>query len=92
MTATFDKLKALLQDKGTLSHDDVEAAIAADGEMTDEEKMWLESEKLKLERQQDVTITMDQYLEATQTLDSADPDSEEYKQAEAIVEKFESGM
>jgi hypothetical protein len=35
---------------------------------------------------------MDEYLAATQTLDSAEEGSDEYKKALAIVEKFESGM
>lgn len=92
MTATFDKLKALLAEKKDLSNDDVAAAIAADGEMTDEEKMWLESEKLKVQRSADAQITLEQYLEASKILDTAPEGSDEYKKAEEIVTKYEQGM
>jgi len=92
MSDAFDKLKELLEKQGTLSNEDVEKMVAEHGEITDEEKMWLEAEKLKKERSDDATITMDQYLEATKVLDTADEGSDEYKKALAIVEKFESGM
>lgn len=91
MSEAFDKLKELLEKQGTLSNDDVEKLTKEHGELTDEEKMWLESEKLKKERDKEATVTMDQYLEATKILDTAEEGSEEYKKAEAIVEKFESG-
>lgn len=91
MSDTFDKLKALLAEKKTLSNDEVEKMVAEHGEMTDEEKLWLESEKHRLERAAQETITMDQYLEACKVLDSAEEGSDEYKKAEAIVDKYESG-
>jgi len=91
MSEAFDKLKELLEEQGTLSNDDVEKMTKEHGDITDEEKMWLESEKLKKERDKEATITMDQYLEATKILDTAEEGSDEYKKAEAIVEKFESG-
>ncbi len=92
MTATFDKLKELLDKQGSLSNEEVEKYVKEHGEMTDEEKMALEAERHKAERNKQATITLEQYLEATKILDSAAPDSEEYKKAEAIVEKYESGM
>jgi hypothetical protein len=92
MSETFDKLKALLAEQKDLSVEDVEKQVKETGDMTDDEKMWLESEKMKLQRQDDATVTMDEYLAATQTLDSAEEGSDEYKKALAIVEKFESGM
>jgi hypothetical protein len=92
MTDAFDKLKELLHTHQTLTNEQVAAMEAEHGPMTDEEKMWLESEKLKLQRQDDVTITMDQYLAATQVLDSAEEGSAAYDEALAIVERFESGM
>lgn len=92
MTATFDKLKELLDKQGTLSNEEVEKYVKEHGEMTDEEKMTLEAERHKAQRDKQATITLEQYLEATKILDSAAPDSEEYKKAEAIVEKYESGM
>ncbi len=90
MTATFDKLKAQLAEKKTLTNEEVAAAVAADGEMTDEEKMWLEAERLKLSRTS--TITLEQYLEASKVLDTAPEGSEEYKKAEEIVNRYESGQ
>ncbi|MCA9915834.1 MAG: hypothetical protein KC496_20910 [Anaerolineae bacterium] len=92
MSAGYDQLIKLLTEKKTITAEDVEAAEKEHGALTDEEKLQLEAEKHKLEREGDATITMDQYLEATKTLDTAEEGSEEYKKAEAIVEKFESGM
>ncbi len=92
MSETFDKLKEMLTKQGTLSNDDVEKMVKEHGDMTDDEKMWLESERHKLERSQAETITLEQYLEATKVLDSAEEGSEEYKKAEALVEKYEAGM
>jgi len=92
MSAGFDHLMKVLAEKQTITPEDVEAAEKEHGALTDEEKLQLEAEKHKLEREGDATITMDQYLEATKTLDTAEEGSDEYKKAEAIVEKFESGM
>lgn len=93
MTATFDKLKELLAKQGTLSKDDIDKAIAADGEMTPEEHVTLEAEKLEREKEKkaDGAITMEQYLEALKVLDTAAEGSEEFKKAEALVNKYESG-
>lgn len=91
MSATFDKLKALLNEKQSLTNEDVASAIAADGDMSAEEKMWLEAERHKLARAAS-TITLEQYLEASKVLDTADPASAEYKTAEDIVNKYESGQ
>jgi len=91
MSATFDKLKAMLADKKALTNDEVAAAIAADGDMTDEEKMWLEAERHKLSRAA-TTITLEEYLAASKVLDSADPSSDEYKKAEELVNKYEAGQ
>ena len=60
--------------------------------MTDEEKIQLEADRHEKERSSHVTVTMDQYLEATKVLDSTPEDSDEHKKALVIVEKFESGM
>lgn len=92
MSETFDKLKEMLTKQGTLSNEDVEKLVKEHGDMTDDEKMWLESERHKLERSQEETITLEQYLEATKVLDSAEEGSDEYKKAEALVEKYEAGM
>lgn len=92
MTAAFDHLKQLLAANGTLTNDDVAAAESEHGALTDDEKFWLEAEKLKRARDDDATVTMDQYLAATQVLDNAEEGSDAYNTALAIVEKFESGM
>lgn len=91
--SAFEELKKLLKSQGKLSTEDVEKLVKEHGEMSDEEKMWLESEKLEIEKKtkQTETITMDQYLEALKVLDSAAEGSDEYKKAEALVDKYESG-
>lgn len=90
MTATFDKLKAQLAEKKSLTNEEVTAAVTADGEMTDDEKMWLEAERHKLSRT--ATITLEQYLEASKVLDTAAEGSDEYKKAEELVNRYESGQ
>jgi hypothetical protein len=92
MSATFDKLKAILADKKTLTNEQITAAIGESGEMTPEELTWIESERLRLEREGSETITLEAYLEASKVLDTADPSSDEYKKAEVIVNKYESGQ
>ena len=89
--STFEKLKELLKNQGTLSNDDVAKLEGEHGTLSDEEKMWLESEKLEIEKQKTETVTMDQYLEALKVLDSAAEGSDEYNKAEALVDKYESG-
>ena len=90
MTA-FEHLKKVLADKGTLTSEEVTAAEAEHGAMTDEEKFWLESEKHKKETENRQTITMDDYLKASAVLDTAAEGSDEYKKALEIVERYESG-
>lgn len=94
MSTTFDKLKAILEEKKELSNDEVEKMVAEHGEMSDDEKFWLESERHKLKRDGEATISMDEYLQAAEILDSpdADPSSEAYQRAEEIVNKYESGL
>lgn len=89
--SAFEKLKELLKSQGSLSNDDLTKLVAEHGELSDEEKMWLESEKLEIEKAKTDTITMDQYLEALKLLDSLAEGSDEYKKAEALVDKYESG-
>lgn len=91
MTDTFDKLKALLASQGKLSSEEVDQMVAAHGDLTDDEKMWLSAEQFKLERAIGEQITMEQYLAASKVLDSTPEGSAEYNQALAIVEAFESG-
>jgi hypothetical protein len=92
MTAAFDHLKKVLEEKGTLTHEEVADAETEHGAMTDEEKFWLESEKHKKETADRQTVTMDEYLKASEILDSVPEGSDEYNKALEIVERFESGM
>ncbi len=92
MSETFDKLKAVLAQKKTLTNDEVEKMVAEHGEMTDEEKIELEAQKLEAEKaNKSEEVTLDDYLAALKVLDSAEEGSEDYKQAEAKVEKYEAG-
>lgn len=88
--SAFEPLKALLKSQGTLSNEDVEKLVAEHGELTSDEKMWLESEKLQIGKAS-ATVTMEDYLAALKVLDSADEGSDEFKKAEALVDKYESG-
>jgi hypothetical protein len=91
MSATFDKLEAILKEKGTLTNEEVEKMIAEHGAMTDEEKLTLEADRHKMERASGQKITMDEYLAASKILDTAEEGSEEFEKAEEIVNKYESG-
>jgi hypothetical protein len=92
MTEAYDKLKALLEEKKTLTNEDVDKIQAEHGDMTDEEKFDLEAKKLELEKaDKSDEVTMDDYLAALKKLDEVEEGSDEYKQLEAIVDKYESG-
>jgi hypothetical protein len=91
MSVTLDKLKKLLEEKGSLTPEDVEAAEKVDGMLSEQEKFDLEAAKHEKERSGDATITMEQYLEATKVLDTTAEDSDEHKKALALVEKYEAG-
>ena len=93
MSATYDKLKALLDSQKKLSTEDIEKAIAADGDMTEEERTKLEADRLEMEKSQKSSeaVTMDQYLEALKVLDTAAEGSDEYKKADELVTRYESG-
>ncbi len=91
MSVTFDKLEALLKQNGTLTNEEVEKMIAEHGALTHDEALTLEADRHKLHRTSGQQITMDEYLAASKILDTADEGSEEYKKAEEIVNKYESG-
>lgn len=91
MSATFEKLKEMLKAKGALTNEEIAQVVAESGEMTAEEQTWIESERLELAKKNAETVTMDQYLEALKVLDNAAEGSDEYKKAEAIVERYENG-
>ena len=92
MSAGFEHLKKVLEEKGTLSPEEVAAVEKEHGPLTDEEKFWLESEMHKKDHAERQSVTMDEYLAASKVLDSAEEGSDEYKKALEIVEKFEAGM
>jgi transcription elongation GreA/GreB family factor len=91
MSDTFDKLKAMLEEKGDLTDDEVAKMVAEHGEMTAEENMDLSAAIHEKRRASQATVTMDQFLEANKILDTADEDSAEYKAAQKIVDTFLAG-
>lgn len=91
MTDSFAKLKAILDEKGTLSDEEIAAVVKEHGEMSDEETMQLSVEIHERKRASEATVTMEQFLEANKVLDNAEPDSDEYKKAQEIVDKFLTG-
>jgi transcription elongation GreA/GreB family factor len=91
MTATFDKLKAALQEKGSLTDEEIAQAIKEHGEMTAEENTQLSAEIFERQRASEKKVTMEQFLEANKILDTADENSEEYKIAQQIVDAFLAG-
>lgn len=92
MTDAFDKLKALLAEKKTLTQEDVEKIEGEHGKMTDEERILLEAEKLDVEKANKTDeVSLDDYLAALKVLDSAEEGSDEYKKADETVKKYEAG-
>ena len=91
MTATFDRLKAALQEKGALSDEDIAQAVEEHGEMTAEENMQLAADIFERQRAVEKKVTMEQFLEANKILDTADENSEEYQKAQQIVDAFLAG-
>lgn len=91
MTETFDKLTAMLEEKGILTDDEVAKMIAEHGEMTAEENMELSAALHEKKRASQATVTMEQFLEANKVLDSSNENSDEYKAAQKIVDAFLAG-
>ncbi|NLX09045.1 MAG: hypothetical protein GXY36_05275 [Chloroflexi bacterium] len=91
MTETFEKLKALLHEKGTLTDDDINRISAEHGGLTPEENMWLQAELYERSRAAQSQVTLEQFLAANQVLDTAEPDSDEYRRAQAIVDAYLAG-
>ncbi len=90
MTKAFDEAQALLASKDVLTDEEIDALEAQYGKLTDEERMWLSGEIYARLNSGRAKVTMEQYVEAAKILDTADPDSPEYKKAEAIVTAFET--
>jgi len=91
MGASFDKLKAMLDEKGALTPEDVEKITKENGEMSPQEAMELESLKIKKSKESRSVPTMEEYIKASKILDETAEGSEEYKKAEEIVNAFEAG-
>ncbi|GIK63594.1 MAG: hypothetical protein BroJett018_13880 [Chloroflexota bacterium] len=87
MSATFDKLMKMLEEKGSLANTDIEAVTKELGEMTPQEMIDLSAAQIK--KQPRTEITMEQYLAATKVLDTAAEGSPEYEAALKIVETYE---
>jgi len=91
MTQAFDKIKAALEEKGMLTDEEIAKIVSEHGELTPEENMWLSAELHERKRAAQKTVTMEQFLEANKVLDTADPNSPEYKAAQEIVDAFLAG-
>lgn len=91
MTQAFDEAMKMLDAQGMLSDAEIQAIVAEHGDMTEEEHVTLSVEIYERVHSGRATVTLEQYLEATKILDSAEPGSPEYKKAEAIATAFESG-
>ena len=91
MTEAFERLKALLNEKGSLTEEDITQVESELGHsLTDEERLWLSAEQHDRMAREGAEITVEQYVQATQTLESAEPGSPEYQEAERIIQAFES--
>lgn len=87
MSATFDKLMKMLDEKGSLVNTDIEAVTKELGEMTPQEMIDLSAAQIK--KQPRTEITMEQYLAATKVLDTTAEGSPEYEAALKVVETYE---
>lgn len=91
MSASYDKLKEILEKQQSLTQEEIDKVVAESGALTDEERVWIESERHRLERSKQETVTMDEYLAALKVLDTAEEGSDEFKKAEELVERYEKG-
>lgn len=91
MSSAFEKLKSKLEQEKKLSTMEIEAVTSETGTLSEEERIWIESERFRLARESQETVTMEEYLEALKVLDTAAEDSNDYKIAEAVVARYESG-
>lgn len=91
MSESFNKLKAILEEKGSLSPEETETITKEHGALEPQELIEIESLKLKKGKEARKDVSMEDYLKASKVLDEADEGSEEYKKAEEIVKAFEEG-
>jgi hypothetical protein len=90
MTVAFDKLKAMLNEKGSLSDAEIAQVESESGALTDDERLWLSVELHDRKKRAGDEITVEQYVQATQVLETAAPGSPEYVEAERIITAFEA--
>lgn len=91
MSEAFEKLKAALEAQGTLTDEEIATLVSQHGALTPEENSWLLAELHERERSKQTKVSTEQFLEANKILDTADPDSAEFKAAEKIVEAYLQG-
>jgi uncharacterized protein YlaN (UPF0358 family) len=91
MSSAFEQLKTKLEQQKKLSTVEIEQVTTEHGALSEEERIWLESERFRLQREAQETVTMEQYLEALKVLDTTAEGSPEYQRAEALVSRYESG-
>jgi hypothetical protein len=91
MSEAFEKLKAALEAQGSLTDEEIATLVSQHGALTPEELTWLQAELHERRRSKEVKVSTEQFLEANKVLDTADPDSAEYKEAERIVEAYLQG-
>ena len=98
MSKAYDALAKLLEEKKRITPEDIEKAEKEHGKLTDEEKAKLkpstdadkEKDKEKEKESEGAEVTMEEFIQASVILDTADKDSEEYKKAKKIVETYEA--
>lgn len=90
MTDAFTKLNALLEEKGTLTDNDIAAVEGVLGPLSDGERLWLSVEVHDRRRRDGAAITLEQYVQATRELEENPPGSPEHETARQIVDAFEN--
>ncbi|MBN1963078.1 MAG: hypothetical protein JW910_00425 [Anaerolineae bacterium] len=90
MSEAFDRLKELLTSQELLTEAEIRQAEAELGQMDDEERILLSAELHDRRHRQGEEITLEQYLAATQALETTAPGSPEHNEALRIVQAYES--
>lgn len=91
MSESFSKLKAMLEEKKTLTAEAIETITKEHGALAPKEHIELEALRIEIDKVNRPTVTMEDYLAATKIMDEAAEGSDEYKAAEKIVKVFEGG-
>ena len=90
----FEALRKIVEEKGKFTPEDMEKAAKAHGPLSDQEKADIAALQLEVEKKhkkEEKAVTFEEFLEATKAMESAKEDSDEWKKAKAIVDKFEAG-